>query len=77
LILVILNQLGIGGLAVSNRFTRFTKGTTNEQAMHLIDTKLSLDLKIVTADDHEQSYQMLVDKKVDAFANDDILLYGH
>ena len=53
-----------------------TKGTTNEQAMHSIDTKLSLDLKIVTADDHEQSYQMLVDKKADAFANDDIVLYG-
>lgn len=53
-----------------------TKGTTNEQAMHAIDTKFSLGLKIVTADDHEQSYQMLVDQKVDAFATDDILLYG-
>src|ERR1700736_5392248 len=53
-----------------------TKGTTNEQAMHNIDTKFSLGLKIITAADHEQSYQMLVDQKADAFANDDILLYG-
>ncbi len=53
-----------------------TKGTTNEQAMHSIDAKFSLGLKIVTAEDHEQSYQMLVDQKVDAFATDDILLYG-
>jgi glutamate/aspartate transport system substrate-binding protein len=53
-----------------------TKGTTNEQAMHNIDKKFSLGLNIVTAADHEQSYQMLVDAKADAFATDDILLYG-
>jgi len=53
-----------------------TKGTTNEQAIAAADKKLSLGLKIVTADDHEQSYQMLADGKVDAFATDDILLYG-
>jgi ABC-type amino acid transport substrate-binding protein len=53
-----------------------TKGTTNEQAMHNVDKKFSLGLNIVTASDHEQSYQMLVDGKADAFATDDILLYG-
>jgi glutamate/aspartate transport system substrate-binding protein len=53
-----------------------TKGTTNEQAMHAVDKKFNLGLNIVTGSDHEQSYQMLVDSKVDAFATDDILLYG-
>src|SRR6202051_4598740 len=53
-----------------------TKGTTNEQAMYAVDKKFALGLKIVTAPDHEQSYQMLVDGKADAFATDDILLYG-
>src|SRR5437899_11957813 len=53
-----------------------TKGTTNEQAMHNIDKKFSLGLNVVTAPDHEQSYQTLVDGKADAFATDDILLYG-
>jgi len=53
-----------------------TKGTTNEQAMHAIDKKFGLGLNIVTASDHEQSYQMLVDGKANAFATDDILLYG-
>jgi glutamate/aspartate transport system substrate-binding protein len=53
-----------------------TKGTTNEQAMHAVDKKFALGLNIVTAADHEQSYQMLVDGKADAFATDDILLYG-
>jgi glutamate/aspartate transport system substrate-binding protein len=53
-----------------------TKGTTNEQAMHAVDKKFGLGLNIVVAPDHEQSYQMLVDGKADAFATDDILLYG-
>src|SRR4051794_35548261 len=53
-----------------------TKGTTNEQAMHAVDKKFSLGLNIVTAADHEQSYQTLLDQKADAFATDDILLYG-
>src|SRR6201985_511878 len=53
-----------------------TKGTTNEQAMHALDKKFALGLNVVVSPDHEQSYQMLVDGKVDAFATDDILLYG-
>jgi glutamate/aspartate transport system substrate-binding protein len=53
-----------------------TKGTTNELAMHAVDKKFALGLTIVAAPDHEQSYQLLVDGKADAFATDDILLYG-
>jgi glutamate/aspartate transport system substrate-binding protein len=53
-----------------------TKGTTNEQAMHSMDKKFSLGLNIVASPDHEQSYQMLADGKADAFATDDILLFG-
>src|SRR3954468_1857419 len=53
-----------------------TKGTTNEQAMHAIDKKFALGLNIIASPDHEQSYQTLVDGKADAFATDDIPLYG-
>jgi glutamate/aspartate transport system substrate-binding protein len=53
-----------------------TRGTTNEQAIQAADKKFSLGLKIVTADDHEQSYRMVADGQADAFATDDILLYG-
>src|SRR5471030_1662543 len=53
-----------------------TKGTTNEQAMHAVDKKFALGLNIIVSPDHEQSYQMLADQRVDAFATDDILLYG-
>ena len=53
-----------------------TKGTTNEQAIHAADKKFSLSLNIVAAPDHEQSYQMVADGKADAFATDDVLLFG-
>jgi glutamate/aspartate transport system substrate-binding protein len=53
-----------------------TRGTTNQPAIEAADKKLGLGLKIVTGDDHEHSYQMLAESKVDAFATDDILLYG-
>jgi glutamate/aspartate transport system substrate-binding protein len=53
-----------------------TKGTTNEQAIRNLDTKFALGLNILVGADHEQSFQMLADGKADAFATDDILLYG-
>jgi glutamate/aspartate transport system substrate-binding protein len=53
-----------------------TRGTTNEQAIAAADRKFALGLTIVTADDHEQSYQILAEGKAQAFATDDILLYG-
>jgi glutamate/aspartate transport system substrate-binding protein len=53
-----------------------TRGTTNEQAMRAFDKKFALSLNILVSPDHEQSYQMLVDGKADAFATDDILLSG-
>jgi glutamate/aspartate transport system substrate-binding protein len=75
--LMVAKASGIQGAAdLKGKTVVVTKGTTNEQAMHAVDKKLALGLNIVTAADHEQSYQMLVDGKADAFATDDILLYG-
>jgi glutamate/aspartate transport system substrate-binding protein len=75
--LMVAKAAKISGIAdLKGKSVVVTKGTTNEQAVAAADKKLSLGLKIVTADDHEQSYQMLADGKVDAFATDDILLYG-
>ncbi|SDT35583.1 amino acid ABC transporter substrate-binding protein, PAAT family [Bradyrhizobium canariense] len=68
---------GISGAAdLKGKTVVVTKGTTNEQAIHAVDKKLGLGLNIVVSPDHEQSYQMLADGKADAFATDDILLYG-
>src|SRR6201989_2040733 len=68
---------GVSGVTdLKGKTVVVTKGTTNEQAIHAADKKFSLGLTIVVAPDHEQSYQMLSDGKADAFATDDILLYG-
>jgi glutamate/aspartate transport system substrate-binding protein len=53
-----------------------TRGTTNERAIEIADSKFSLGLVVVATADHEQSYQLLADGKAQAFATDDILLYG-
>jgi glutamate/aspartate transport system substrate-binding protein len=53
-----------------------TAGTTNEAAVQAIDEKQHLDIKLVTAADHDQSFAMPREGKADAFATDDVLLYG-
>ena len=53
-----------------------TSGTTNETAMRLLNEKYSLGIAIVAGRDHQDSYDMLVSGKADAFATDDVLLAG-
>ena len=53
-----------------------TAGTTNEQALRAFNEKQKLGLKLVTAADHDESFRMLTSKQADAFATDDVLLYG-
>jgi glutamate/aspartate transport system substrate-binding protein len=53
-----------------------TSGTTNEAAMKQLSAKYKLGITIVSARDHDESYAMLTDGKADAFATDDVLLYG-
>src|SRR5690349_2498506 len=53
-----------------------TAGTTNESAMREIARRFKLDFRLATARDHAQSYAELAAGKADAFATDDVLLYG-
>jgi glutamate/aspartate transport system substrate-binding protein len=53
-----------------------TSGTTNETAMKSLNEKYKLGINIISAHDHEESYSLLADGKADAFATDDVLLYG-
>jgi glutamate/aspartate transport system substrate-binding protein len=53
-----------------------TSGTTNEKAMRNANDKYKLGINIVSAADHEVSYDMLASGKADAFATDDVLLNG-
>jgi len=53
-----------------------TEGTTNEAALRKLSDKQGLGIDIITAPDHAQSMALLAVGKADAFATDDVLLYG-
>src|SRR3954470_1841070 len=53
-----------------------TAGTTNESAMQEIARRFKIDLRLVPSKDHAQSYARLESGNADAFATDDVLLYG-
>ena len=53
-----------------------TAGTTNETALRTLSDKQKLGINIVTERDHAESFAVLEAGKADAFATDDVLLYG-
>jgi len=53
-----------------------TAGTTNEAALRTLSDKQKLGIKIVSAPDHAQSVAQLASGGAEAFATDDVLLYG-
>lgn len=61
---------------LAGRTAVVTAGTTNEAALRALSEKQKLNINIVTAGDHAQSFAMLAAGTADAFATDDVLLYG-
>ncbi|MFE1598945.1 amino acid ABC transporter substrate-binding protein [Methylobacterium sp. ID0610] len=53
-----------------------TAGTTNEAALRGLLARLKLEAQILTGRDHAESFAMVRDGRADAFALDDVLLYG-
>ena len=53
-----------------------TAGTTNEEAVRAISEKQHLAIKFLVGKDHAESFAILKEGKADAFATDDVLLYG-
>ena len=53
-----------------------TAGTTNEKAMRELAARFRIAMTLVSAPDHEASFEQLTSGKVDTFATDDVLLYG-
>jgi ABC-type amino acid transport substrate-binding protein len=53
-----------------------TSGTTNEIAMREVARRFKVDFALAAARDHAQSFAQLEAGKADAFATDDVLLYG-
>nr|WP_147076148.1 amino acid ABC transporter substrate-binding protein [Methylobacterium haplocladii] len=53
-----------------------TAGTTNEGAVREMLARSKIQAEILTARDHAESFAMVKDGRADAFATDDVLLYG-
>jgi ABC-type amino acid transport substrate-binding protein len=53
-----------------------TRGTVHETAIPKLIERQKLTVKFVFGADHNDSFQMLAAGKADAFANDDVQLYG-
>jgi ABC-type amino acid transport substrate-binding protein len=61
---------------LAGRTVVVTAGTTNEKAMQEIARRFKIDFKIIKQKDHSESYAQVESGKADAFATDDVLLYG-
>ena len=53
-----------------------TRGTTNEAAVRSISEKQKLDVNLILASDHLESFKWFTEGKADALALDDVLIYG-
>ena len=53
-----------------------TAGTTNEETLRDLAKKFNVNYRVVVARDHAESFAELAAGRVDAFATDDVLLYG-
>ena len=75
--LMVRRDAGVRSIAnLAGKVVVVSAGTTNENAITLVNEKRKLGISVVTAPDLEQSYQMFLDGKANAFASDEILLYG-
>jgi ABC-type amino acid transport substrate-binding protein len=53
-----------------------TKGSTNIKTLERINAERGLNMKVMEAADHGEAFGMVAQKKADAFAMDDVLLFG-
>ena len=53
-----------------------TRGTVQEATVPKIAARRKVQINFVTTGDHQESFQLLATGKADAFANDDVQLYG-
>ena len=53
-----------------------TAGTTNEKTMRDLSARFKLGLELVVSRDHAESFALVKSGKVQAFATDEVLLYG-
>jgi glutamate/aspartate transport system substrate-binding protein len=63
-------------LDLKGKTVAVTAGTTNQAAMKVLSDKQKLGIKFVVAKDHAESFSLVEKREADAFATDDVLLYG-
>jgi ABC-type amino acid transport substrate-binding protein len=63
-------------LDLKGKTVAVTSGTTNQAALKTLADKRKLDIHFLIGKDHAESFSLLENGKVDAFATDDVLLHG-
>lgn len=63
-------------LDLKGRPVAVTRGTSNAAALQVLSQRRGLALTLITGDEHADSFELLAAGKVDALANDEVLLYG-
>jgi len=63
-------------LDLKGKTVAVTSGTTNQAAMKVLSDKRKLDIHFLVAKDHAASFALVEQGKADAFATDDVLLFG-
>ena len=61
---------------LAGRKVAVTAGTTNEKTLRDLSEKFKLGIQLQVARDHAESFALVKSGQVDAFATDDVLLYG-
>ena len=63
-------------LDLKGKTVAVTAGTTNQRALKTLSEKQKLGINFAVAKDHDRAFALLEKGKADAFATDDVLLYG-
>jgi ABC-type amino acid transport substrate-binding protein len=61
---------------LKDRAVASTKGSTNIKTLERVNAERALNMKVVEAADHGEAFGLVAQKKADAFAMDDVLLFG-
>lgn len=61
---------------LANRKVAVTAGTTNEKTLRDLSEKFKLNINLQVTRDHAESFGLVKSGQADAFATDDVLLYG-
>jgi glutamate/aspartate transport system substrate-binding protein len=75
--LMVKRDSGIRSIAnLKGRSVVVIDGTTNQDAVKFVNEKRNLGITLLSVPDRAQGYEMVKEGKADAFAADDVLLYG-